>query len=240
MPRYFKSSRCLVPIRPHLLTGPGSPVSLLYTVRLPTPPQHLPRTHERPVQVLLSDIHVRLPSCIALAWVTVLLSSSQQSPPPYHIQPLTRVLCPPLLFTHASCPSLAQRGHIPVHLSKLHTLHVNGYPLLAYVVDVLVCLALEALCIEVMNAPINSGMGVGMGGMPGWEGTQWEETIISLVRCSGHLDITSLYIAYTTYSASLSGVGLGGGIFGFGGTGRVGGGPYPDRYHYIHPGSVIS
>ena len=45
MPRSFKSSRCLVPIRPRLLTGPGSPVSLLCTVRLPTPPQHLPLSY---------------------------------------------------------------------------------------------------------------------------------------------------------------------------------------------------
>ena len=125
----------------------------------------------------------------------------------------------------------------PVRLSKLHTLHVNGHPLLAHVVDVLVCPALEALGMEVdMNAPMNSGMGVGMGGHAGMGRDPVEETVINLVRRSGHPDVTSLYIAYTTYSAS----GLGGGIFGFGGAGGVGGAPYPGAYHYLHPGSVIS
>ena len=96
----------------------------------------------------------------------------------------------------------------PVRLSKLHTLHVNGHPLLAHVVDVLVCPALEVLGMEVdMNAPINSGMGIGMGGHAGMGRDPVEETVISLVRRSGHPDITSLYIAYgqdKTYLTSVA------------------------------------
>ena len=96
----------------------------------------------------------------------------------------------------------------PVRLSKLHTLHVSGHPLLAHVVNVLVCPALEVLGVEVdMNAPINSGMGVGIGGHAGMGRDPVEEAVISLVRCSGHPDVTSLYIAYgqdKTYLTSVA------------------------------------
>jgi len=138
----------------------------------------------------------------------------------------------------------------PVRLSKLHTLRISGHPLLAHIADVLVCPALTTLGVEVdLNAQMN-GMGMGMGGHAGMGREPVEETAIGLVRRSGHPDVTSLYIAYTTYSSSSSGMGLGGGYLGFGGGGGggfggVGGGgggglSYPGGYHYLHPGSVIS
>ncbi|KAL4073399.1 hypothetical protein J3A83DRAFT_4090975 [Scleroderma citrinum] len=88
----------------------------------------------------------------------------------------------------------------PVRLSKLLTLRISGHPLLAHLVDVLVCPALETLGVE------HGGMGR----------EPVEETVIGLVRRSGHPEVTSLYIAYSTGSSSSY------------------------AYHYPHPGSVIS
>ncbi|KIM56708.1 hypothetical protein SCLCIDRAFT_131949 [Scleroderma citrinum Foug A] len=101
----------------------------------------------------------------------------------------------------------------PVRLSKLHTLRICGHPLLANIADVLVCPALQTLGVEVdLNAQINGGMGMGMGGHAGMGREPVEETAIGLVRRSGHPDVTSLYIAYTTCSSSSLGMGLGGSV----------------------------
>ncbi|KAL4068432.1 hypothetical protein V8B97DRAFT_1873059, partial [Scleroderma yunnanense] len=110
----------------------------------------------------------------------------------------------------------------PVRLSKLLTLRISGHPLLAHLVDVLVCPALETLGVEVdLNAQMNGGgmgmgMGMGMGQHGGMGREPVEETVIGLVRRSGHPEVTSLYIAYSTGSSSSYG-----GILGFGAGGSV-------------------
>ncbi|KAG6331874.1 hypothetical protein ID866_7217 [Astraeus odoratus] len=84
----------------------------------------------------------------------------------------------------------------PVRLSKLHTLRIGGHPLLAHLVDVLVCPSLETLALETDLAAPSTGIAHGAMGarMP------IEDTAISLVRRSGHPDLTSLSLLYTSGS----------------------------------------